>query len=265
VNANGDVGTFKDGKLLADDGTELGLQVRNFAGETVDLAVGVKMPQLVVTSKVKEGLKWSDGQPVVKADWELGFKVTCDKESGAVSYFGCERTAKFEALDDRTGVTTFVPGYQPPTYYVTTAFFNGADIYPSHQVIQSEGDYKGKTLAEVAPKDFRTLPEVAETPMGTGPYILQSWEKGQKMTLVANPNYWKGEPKVKQIIVQFFADTNGAVTGLLQGDVDIIGKETLGAGTELEAVINAAKEGKVNAEVSASPTWEHADMNLFIR
>jgi ABC-type transport system substrate-binding protein len=268
ANANGDVGTLKDGKLVGDDGTELSLVGRDAAGNDVEIKVGAKLPQLVVTAKLKPGLKWSDGQPVVKADWELGFKVECNKESGAVTYYGCDRTAKFEALDDVTAVTTFVPGYQPPTYYLVAplaGLTGGVGVYPSHQVVNSEGAYKGKTLAEVDPKDFKTLPEIAETPMGTGPYILKSWEKGQKMTLEANPNYWGGEVKVKNIVVQFFADTNGAVTGLLQGDVDIIGKETLGAGTELEAVVNAAKEGKVIAEVSASPTWEHIDMNLNIR
>lgn len=263
-NGNGDVGTFKEGKLVDDEGKELSLVARGVDGSEIEIKAGAKLPQLAVTAKVKPGLKWSDGQPVVKADWELGFKVDCNKESGSVSYYGCDRTAKFEATDDQTTVTTFVPGYLPPLYYLA-ADPARAGLYPSHQVIESEGAYKGKTLAEVEPKDFKSLPETAETPMGIGPYILQSWEKGQKMTLTANPNFWKGEPKVKNIVVQFFADTNGAVSALLQGDVDIIGKETLGAGTEMEAVVKAAAENKVNAVVGASPTWEHVDMNLFVR
>jgi len=260
VNANGDVGTFKGGKLLADDGKELSLKVKTLAGEEVDLAVGVKLPQLVVTTKLVDR-KWSDGEPVVKADWELGYKVDCDKESGAVSYFYCDRVQTYEVVDGKTLKMTWLPGYQSSDYY-RASYFNA---YPSHQAINSEGAYKGKTLADVAAKDFKTLPEVAETPLGTGPYILVKWDKGQKITLKANPNYWKGEPKVKNIVVQFFADTNGAVAGLLQGDVDIIGKETLGAGTELEAVVKAASEKKIVADVSASPTWEHVDMNLFVR
>ena len=268
TNANGDVGVLTEGKLIGDDGSELGLNGKDAAGADVEIAAGIKLPQLVVTAKVKPGLKWSDGQPVVKADWELGYKVECNKESGAVTYYGCDRTAKFEAVDDVTFVTTYVPGYMPPTYYLVAplaGLSGGVGVYPAHQVVESEGAYKGKTLAEVDPKDFKTLPEIAETPMGTGPYKIVSWEKGQRITLEANPNFWGGEVKVKNVVVQFFADTNGAVTALLAGDVDIIGKETLGAGTELEAVVNASKEGQVIADVSASPTWEHVDMNLFVR
>jgi ABC-type transport system substrate-binding protein len=261
VNANGDVGTFKDGKLTDTEGTELALTVKNAAGEDVDLAVGVKMPQLSMTYKYTPR-KWSDGEDLKAADFELGYKVACDRESGAVTYFTCDRTAKHEVLTDGLGyTTTYVPGYLNPFYYLPDYGF-----YPSHRVIETDGEYKGKTLAEVAPKDFKNLPEITETPLGTGPYILESWEKGSKMTLKANPNYWGGELKVPNVVVQIFdGNPAGAVAALLQGTVDIVGKETLGAGQELETVIKEAEAGKIKADPIASPTWEHADFNFNIK
>ena len=147
-----------------------------------------------------------DGEPVVKADFQLGYKVDCDRTTGATSYDGCDKIASVDFIDDTSYKVTYVPGYQYAFYYLS-AF----STYPSHQPIKSEGPYKGKTLNDVAPKDFATLPELAETPLGTGPYVLQKWDKGQKMTLVANKNYIKGEPKVKKVVVQFFGDTTGAV------------------------------------------------------
>jgi ABC-type transport system substrate-binding protein len=84
------------------------------------------------------------------------------------------------------------------------------------------------------------------------------------MTFESNPNY-AGELKVKKIVIQFFGDTNGAVAALLAGDVDIVGSETLGAGAEAKAVIEAAAAGKIQAENIASATWEHIDFNLFVR
>ena len=56
-----------------------------------------------------------------------------------------------------------------------------------------------------------------------------------------------------------------AVAALLAGDVDIVGSETLGAGAEAKAVIEAAAAGKIQAENIASATWEHIDFNLFVR
>jgi ABC-type transport system substrate-binding protein len=261
VNADGDVGTFKGGKLLDAEGKELRLKVKNANGEEVDLVAGVKVPQLSVTFRFKPR-KWSDGEDLKNADFALGYKVACDRESGNKSYFMCDRTAKHEVLADGLGYTwTGVPGYTPPTYYLPPFGY-----YPSHRVVETEGEFKGKTLAEVPPKEFKNLPELTERPLGTGPFVVESWEKGSKITLKANPNFYLGAPKAKQIIIQIFeGNPAGEVAALLQGTVDIVGKEVIGAGQELETVIKASLEGKIKAEPIASPTWEHADFNLNVR
>lgn len=261
ANKNGDVGALTGGKLVGDDGTEYELVGVNAAGEDVEIKVGAKMAQLVVTGKIMPR-NWHDGEPLKKADFELGYKITCDKESGAVSYFGCERTASFEAVSDTSWKTTFVPGYQTPDYYRASGF----GYYPSHRVIETEGPYKGKTLAEVEPKDWKTLPEVTENVLGTGPFKLVSWEKGVKFELVAFEGYWKGAPKVAAIDVQLFeGNPAGAVAALLQGTVDVVGKEVIGAGAELETVIKEGAAGNINGEPGPSPTWEHVDINLNVR
>jgi ABC-type transport system substrate-binding protein len=261
VATDGNVYQLKDGKVIDLEGKDKAdAKVKSLKGEETTAAVGAKAPQIVVTHRYKPAV-WSDGKPVVKADRELGVRVDCEKTSGAVSYDGCDRTAKVEVTDDNTVVTTLVPGYQPPFYYLP-----GGNGYPSHQIIASDGAYKGKTLAEVAPKDFATLPEIAERPMGAGPFMIESWEKGQKMTLVVNPNYVGTTPKVKKIIVQFYADAPGALAAFLNGENDVVGKETLGGGAEIESLLKAKADGKaIEVAVGANPTWEHIDFNLNVR
>ncbi len=255
VNGDGDVGTLKDGKLVDMEGKELALTGKDVNGNDVEIKAGAKLPQLTVTYKFKPH-KWSDGEPVKKADWELGHKVACDRESGAVNFLTCDRVISFEVLDDNSYKVVYAAGYQPPTYYLAPFGY-----YPSHQKLAD-----GRTLGEVEPKEFKDLPEVTDTPLGTGPYVIKSWERGQKITLEANPNYWKGEPKVKNIVVQIFdANPAGAVAALLQGTVDVVGKETLGAGQELQTVIEENAKGNIVAEPVGSQTWEHADFNLNIR
>ncbi len=257
VNADADVGTLQGGKLVDREGKELSLKGRNLAGEEVEIKPGAKLPQLTVTFKFKPR-KWSDGEDLKNADFELGYKVACDRESGATTYFTCDRVVKFETLSDGLGYrVTYAAGYQPPTYYLPPFGY-----YPSHQQI---GD---KTLAEIEPKEFKNLKEVTDTPLGTGPYVIKEWQRGQRIVLEANPNYWKGEPKTKNIIVQIFdGGPAAAVAALLQGTVDVVGKETLGAGQELETVIKegAKPDGTITADPIPSPTWEHVDMNLNTR
>jgi ABC-type transport system substrate-binding protein len=233
-----------------------GVEVVNAEGETVAFdGSPIQMNQLAVTFEYVDGITWEDGEPLKAADFELGYKIDCDPESGAVSLTLCESIANVDFASDTSYTITYHPGAQWPEYFVYTL---GA--YPSHQVLAD-----GRTLAEVPAAEWSTLPEIVEDPLSTGPYVLESWEKGQSMTFTANPNYVGGEPAIKTVVIQFIADTNQAVAQLLTGEVDVLGTETLGAGAEVQTVLDAAAAGDVQAFTIASPTWEHIDFNLFIR
>ncbi len=237
------------------------VEVTTADGTTTKFSSGtLKLKQLTVTYTFIDGLKWADGKPFTKDDFALAYKIDCDPASGAVSLTGCKSISKVDFTSDTSYTVTYVPGVQWSTYYLAPI-----GSYPAHQVITSEGTYKGKTLAEVPAKDWSTLPEIAETPLSSGPYILEKWEKGQSMTFTANPNYYKGEPKVKKIIIKFIADANQAVAQLLTGDVDALDSSTLGAGDALQTVLDAAKKGTIQAFPIASSTWEHIDFNLFVK
>ncbi len=233
-----------------------GVTIINAAGETVEYEGGpVTMKQLSVTFEYVDGITWEDGEPLKAADFELSYKIDCDPESGAVSLTLCESIADVEFHNDTSYTITYHPGAQWPEYFVYTL---GA--YPSHQVLSD-----GRVLADVPASEWESLPEITDDPLSNGPYVLESWEKGQSMTFRANPNYYGGEPPIKTVIIKFIADTNQAVAQLLTGEVDVVGKETLGAGAEVQTVLDAAAAGDIQAYLSASPTWEHIDFNLFTK
>jgi ABC-type transport system substrate-binding protein len=245
--------TDADGNLLT---LKSGIKIKTSAGEEVDYSGGeVKMNQLVVTYKWAEGLTWSDGEPVKKADFELAYKNDCDPASGAVDYSTCQSIQSVDFTSDTEYVVTFKPGYANALYFLPPIGY-----YPSHQVLSD-----GRKLADVPTTEWSGLKEIAETPLGAGPYILTNWEKGVKMEFEANPNYYKGEVKIKKIVIQFIQDTQQAVAQLLTGQVDVIDSSTLGAGAEVQTVLDAQAAGKpVQVLIEASATWEHIDMNLFI-
>lgn len=234
-----------------------GVEIVNAAGETITYQGGtVTMKQLTVTDKWISGITWEDGEPLKKADFELAYKINCDPESGAVSLTYCNSIAKIDFTSDTEYTVTFHPGVQWPTYFAGA----GLGAYPSHQVLSD-----GRPLADVPAAEWQTLPEIIDRPLSNGPYVLKEWVKGQSMTFEANPNYYKGEVKIKTVIIKFIADTNQAVAQLLTGEVDVLGSETLGAGAEVQTVIEAGNRGEIQAFVVASPTWEHIDMNLFTK
>ncbi len=245
--------TDADGNLLT---LAAGMTVKNSAGEDVEFTGGtVMMNQLVVTYEWMEGLTWSDGTPVTAADFELGYKTDCDHASGAVSYLTCDSIQGVEFPSDTQQVVTYKPGFVNPLYFVPVS-----GGYPAHQVLSD-----GRKLADVPVTEWSSLKEIAETPLGYGPYIMTAWEKGVKMEFEANPNYVKGEVAIKKITELFVTDTQQAVAQLLTGDVDVIGSETLGAGAEVELVLEAQANGDpVQVLIEPSATWEHIDMQLFL-
>jgi ABC-type transport system substrate-binding protein len=252
VDASGSP-TDADGNLLT---LTPGMKVKNADGEEVEYTSGtVMMNQLVVTYKWVDGLTWSDGTPVTAADFDLGFKIDCDHNSGNVSYLTCDSMQSYELPSDTEQVVTYKPGYVAPLYFIP--WENG---YPAHQVVED-----GRTLADVPVTEWSGLKEIAETPMGYGPYILTEWEKGVKMEFEENPHYVKGPLSIKHITELFITDTQQAVAQLLTGDVDVIGSETLGAGAEVQTVLDAQAEGKpIQVLVEPSATWEHIDFNMYV-
>jgi ABC-type transport system substrate-binding protein len=247
--------TDADGNLLT---LKSGLKVKNSAGEDVDFTGGtVNMNQLVVTYKFQPGLTWNDGEPAVKADYELAFKNDCDPKSGSVDYSTCQSIQSVDFTSDSEYTITYKPGYMN-----SLSFLAPIIPYPAHQVLSD-----GRTLADVPTEEWSSLKEVAETPLGLGPYVLTAWEKGVKMELDANPYYFRGADslKIKHITILIIQDTQQAVAQLLTGDVDVIGSETLGAGAEVQTVLDAQAAGQpIQVLIEPSATWEHIDMNLFI-
>jgi ABC-type transport system substrate-binding protein len=255
-----------------------GDKVYSAAGEPVELAAGVTvidsegneveydgssplmMNQLVVTYKLKP-FTWSDGTPATVADMALGVKIDCDPESGNTTFDLCKRIGDLENditySDSELAMTiTYLPGNQYPLYYLYPFSY-----YPSQRVLSD-----GRVLADVPAVEWLTLPEIAETPLSAGAYYITEWVKGQSITLAANPYWWGGQPATPNVIFVFLADTNQAVAQLINGDVDFLDDSTLGAGAEVQTVIDAAETtGDITYRLAGGGTWEHIDINLFTK
>jgi peptide/nickel transport system substrate-binding protein len=60
-----------------------------------------------------------------------------------------------------------------------------------------------------------------EKPIGTGPFKLESWKKGEQVVLVANKDYWRGPPKVDKVIIRIYPDPTTLRVALEKGEIDI--------------------------------------------
>ncbi|HEY0448274.1 ABC transporter substrate-binding protein [Actinophytocola sp.] len=160
--------------------------------------------KLTWTFKIRKGVKWSDGEPVTAKDPAFTFKKMLDDETARTangSYV--QQWASVEAPDDSTLVIkTKVPQ--------STMLALDIPIVPEH------------VWSKVT--DIGAEPQF---PMvGSGPYYVTEFKEAQFTKMKANPNYWRGKPKVAEVHFIYYRNSDAAVTALQSGQVDLVNRLT---------------------------------------
>ncbi|HEX7975675.1 MAG TPA: ABC transporter substrate-binding protein [Anaerolineales bacterium] len=156
---------------------------------------------LTYTFKLRPDAKFSDGSPITGADWQWSLDRCRDPKNGIWAF-------TMEAVDTVTATDTevvFKLKQATPYFLSTTAMFNCV-VMPGKQV-EAAGGWEKFMLA----------------PVGSGPFIMKEWVKGDHMLLVRNPYYWeKGKPILDEILIKTIPDDNTRILALQKGDVDAI-------------------------------------------
>lgn len=92
--------------------------------------------------------------------------------------------------------------------------------------IQSE-QYARGLVAQNRPEKLN------QNPIGTGPFIFQNYQKDTVIRYTANPEYFKGKPKLKQLIFSVVPDSNVRIQKILVGECDLISYPPLASLAEL--------------------------------
>jgi len=61
--------------------------------------------------------------------------------------------------------------------------------------------------------DFNKVP-FNETPVGSGPYVVERWLHGDRVVMHANPYYYRGKPPIERMVIRFIPDTNTGINQL---------------------------------------------------
>ncbi|MDB5027513.1 MAG: appA 2, partial [Candidatus Eremiobacteraeota bacterium] len=58
--------------------------------------------------------------------------------------------------------------------------------------------------------DFNAIP-FNSMPLGSGPYVVSKWTRGDRVEMRANPYYYRGKPAIERLVVRFVPDPNTAM------------------------------------------------------
>jgi peptide/nickel transport system substrate-binding protein len=174
---------------------------------TYDGSSALQMDQMIVTFNLREGLLWSDGEPLTADDSVYSFTLASDNAT-PVSKFLIDRTQTYEAADEQTVQWWGVPGFIDPSYY--TNFWMPLPKHAWEEISAAE-----LLKAEVS----------SQLPLGWGAYILDEWVPGESIHLIKNLNYFRadeGLPKFDELTFLIMKDSNAALTALTDGTCDLI-------------------------------------------
>ncbi|MFJ7495636.1 ABC transporter substrate-binding protein [Streptomyces sp. NPDC097727] len=166
-------------------------------------ALAIALPEvsddgLTYTYKLRRGVKFSDGKPFGAEDVVFTYRTILDEKTNNASRTELDAVKSVEASGDDTVVFTLKYPYAP---------------------------FAQRTVLPIAPEHVAGRQDVntgafTTHPIGTGPYVLTKWSKGEKLSFKANPDYWGGAPKVKKFTMAIIKDDDVRATRLRSGELD---------------------------------------------
>ena len=162
-------------------------------------------PPFTLTYHIRPEARWSDGAQITAKDFLFTHrairKYRPDPEDPHLTHVRSVR-----ALDAKT------------VRVVLTSRFSGwrslfANVLPWH-VLQGEDLTKIWTDGIDDPR--------TERPIGSGPFLLETWERGRQLTLVRNPRYWGAHRAyLDRIVIRFRLESENPVDWFRDGELDV--------------------------------------------
>lgn len=151
------------------------------------------------TFYLEEGVQWHDGQPFTASDVKFTIEAVMDPDNGS------ENAPNYEDVEEITVVDEYTVLFKLAAPNVAFLDYMALAVLPQHLLA-------GEDMQESA--FFRS-------PVGTGPYKLESWEEGQAIVLTRNEAYFQGVPGIEKVIFKIVPDDNVRAVQMESGELDL--------------------------------------------
>ncbi|MBD5654055.1 MAG: peptide ABC transporter substrate-binding protein [Candidatus Eremiobacteraeota bacterium] len=166
---------------------------------------GISRDGLTITYHLRKGVVWQDGVPLTSKDVKFTWSAVLNPNNNVITQTGYKLVSSVDTPDDWTVVFHMKQKFSP----VVDTLFGESDspynVLPEHLL--------GKL------HDINTIAFNAN-PVGSGPFKVKEWVRGDHLTLVPNLKYFLGVPKLQQIVIKFIPDENTELNALRTHDID---------------------------------------------
>ena len=182
----------------------------------------------VVTSNLFESLLGRDAATVLVPVLATGFPEAVDDDTWRFSVREGVTFHDGQALNAQAVADSLNRMLDPD--YSTQRDSYIRNIAAAEVVDEYTVDIHTDGINAVLPLQIAQLPVIApgtgetvgENPVGTGPYMFESWDRGQQITAVRNPDYWGDAPSIDAFSVRFIPDKQTSLAALQAGEIDLV-------------------------------------------
>lgn len=204
---------------------------------------------LTLKYKLRPNIKWQDGVSLTCADLKFTWQVVMNPHNNVVTTDGYKSIGSIDCSNPAVAVIHMKKLYAP--YLQQLWSVNGnAPILPAH-ILAKYNDDKGS---------FNTAP-YNSLPIGSGPFKVVAWDRGQDVRMVANPDFYLGKPKLNEIIYKILPDENTEETQLQTHEMDMLSIGSAMKWPQYAALAADPANGLV-AIRNNSYIFSHVDFNL---
>lgn len=200
---------------------------------------GIAKDGKTITYHLRHGVMFSDGAALTSADVKFTWQQLINPDNIVSTRYPYDDVASIDTPD---ASTLIVHLKKPLAPFVGYFMRNGVlgSIVPKHLL---EGN------ANVNHVPFNTRP------VGSGPFVVESWQPGELLRLRANPRYWRGPPKLREIDYRIIPNQNTLLSQVGSHEIDFYFDAP-------EVQYNVLK-GMTGVRVTARPnqTYEHISFN----
>ncbi|MFW5802097.1 MAG: ABC transporter substrate-binding protein, partial [Spirochaeta sp.] len=155
----------------------------------------------VWTFNIQPDATFHDGEPLNAEAVAINLRRFVDPEVGAAYSFLLGSVQDIRALDEYTLQLTLAEPFAPILSHLSHSF-----------------------IGIVSPAQLEGLgpDETFEVPIGTGPYVMESWNRGESIQLSRNENYYRTVPSIENVEFTFVPEASARIVALETGEADAI-------------------------------------------
>lgn len=201
---------------------------------------GISRDGKLIVVHLRRGVAWADGRPLTSADWLFTYRAVNNSVNNVKTRYGWDAIASASAPDPYTIVIRL----KRPNVAALGILAIGGAAYPPLPV-----HLLGK-LPNLNAAAFN------ERPLSSGPYLLKEWNHGSSLVFVPNPRYFRGAPKVKEVIWKVIPDVNTLFNQLATHEIDVYPNVNPNAIPRLSSIAGIVVDRRLIAD------WRHLGINL---